>query len=256
MERKYGEYLPINEDVKAKIANVYGEKEEKAREIAYEVASNSTIINQELLFKGAAAINANYMKQNTIPVEGTDYLSPKIRSFNDNAYERDLLEVLDNGITVETLFEGAKLSEIPGFDKRKNFKLDERAKVFKVCDGKFKNLCFTSGIVVEKDGTEKESIFIDIANTPFEKLPKSWQKSNFDPFEFAFKLVTMYPKLSDEEAAAAVHVYWLAQNEWAIEYNSPLAKPYEELPRDEQEKDLANVLLARAAVKKMSKPIA
>ena len=249
MERLYGEYAPISEEVMAKINGVYGDEEERAREIAAAVARNSTIINQDLLFRGAAAINANYMKENTIPVEGTDLLSPKIRLFGDNNFAMDFLEAQRAGeIEAEPLLSDRELSEIPGFDKRKNFELPQGTRLYRVTSGQYQGLCFTKGYVTEKNGVVEHRILIDIANTPFEVLPPSWQKSNFDPFEFAYKLVTMYPNIDEELAAAAVHVYWLAHNTWAIDYNDPMGKPYNQLTEEEKDKDRANVKLAKQAV--------
>lgn len=249
MERLYGEYAPVNEETVAKIDGVYGDEEERAREIAYEVARNSAIINQTLLFRGAAGINANYMKQNTKPVQGTVLLSPKIRSFNDDNVEKEVMDLLRSGeIDAEPLLDDRELSEIPGFDKRKNFELPEGTRLYRITSGKYQGLCFTKGTVVNKDGSKETRMLVDIANTPFEALPPSWQKSNFDPFEFAYKLVTMYPNIDGELAAAAVHVYWLSQNTWAIDYNDPMGKPYNQLDEDQKQKDRDNVELAKKVV--------
>ena len=59
--------------------------------------------------------------------------------------------------------------------------------------------------------------------------------------------------MSDEDCAAVVHVYWLATNQWAIEYNDPMAVPYKKLDRVEQVKDGDNVLVANVFKKEEKK---
>lgn len=241
-KRIYGKYEPISTETRATLDKLYGDKEPQARAIAYQVSEIGEPIDQTVLFRGAAAINAAYMLRNTQQVPGTDLLSPKIRDFNDSAVEQELLAgLLDGSIKCEVVL--TDIENAPGFNKRKNFELSTN-ELYRVTTGKYAGLTFTKGMVTAKDGTQTKHLLLDIANTPFDKLTSSWQESNFDPFEFAYKLVQTHPGLSIDEYAAAVHVYWLNSNTWAIEYNDPMAVPYCDLVRAEQVKDQDNVVVA------------
>ena len=248
MERLYGKYEPISEETQKVIDDLYEKygknTEKKQRHIAYDVSYDQEIINQDMLFAGATAINEAYMLRNTHKVElnnGETIKSLKLRDFKDDEVENKLKELLADGLVeVEVVLRNVKPEDI---DKRKNFTLDNPV-LYRIKSGKYEGLCFSTGVKENKDGSKQDALFIDIANTPFDKLTKGWQESNFDPFEFAYKLVRDYPNLTDEEYAAVVHVYWLVGNQWTIESNNPMAVPYKELDKIEQFKDGDNVLVA------------
>lgn len=249
MERLYGKYEPLSDETQKVLDDLYekyGKNTElKERKIAYDVSYDQEVINQDMLFAGANAINEAYMLRNTHKVvlddNKTIIKSLKLRDFKDDEIEDEIKALLaDKLIEVEVVAKNIANGDI---DKRKNFELHEPT-LYRIKEGKYEGLCFSSGEKTNKDGSVESALFIDIANTPFERLPQSWQASNFDPFEFAYKLVRDYPALTDEEYAAVVHVYWLAGNQWAIEYNDPMGVPYKELDKVEQVKDGDNVLVA------------
>ena len=257
MERLYGKFEPISNETQKVIDDLYekfgANTEKKQRLIAYNISFDQEVINQDMLFAGATAINEAYMLRNTHKVElnnGETIKSLKLRDFKDDEIENKLKALLaDNLVEVEIVSKNIKPEDI---DKRKNFTLDKPV-LYKIKNGEYEGLCFSTGIKENKDGSRQDALFIDIANTPFDKLTKSWQESNFDPFEFAYKLVKDYPDLTDEEYAAVVHVYWLTGNQWAIEYNDPMAVPYKELDKVEQVKDGDNVLVANVFKKEEQK---
>ena len=248
MERLYGKYEPISKETQKVIDDLYEKygqnTEKKQRLIAYDVSSDQKVINQDMLFAGANAINESYMLRNTHKVElsnGETIKSLKLRDFKDDEVENKLKSLLADGLVeIEVVSRNVKPNDI---DKRDNFTLDNPV-LYRIRSGKYEGLCFSTGVKENKDGSKQDALFIDIANTPFDKLTKGWQESNFDPFEFAYKLVKNYPNLDDEEYAAVVHVYWLTGNQWAIESNNPMGVPYQELDRIEQVKDGDNVLVA------------
>ena len=95
---------------------------------------------------------------------------------------------------------------------------------------------------IAKNGTN----VVDIANRTFAELPKDWQGENLEAARVAIDLV--YGKMmagqeiSEEELqrlSAVVHEKWLERNEWARD--GELGVPYEQLPREEQEKDTAQL---------------
>ena len=260
MERKYGSYQPISDETKSIIGKVYDKfgpyVEWLERETAYAVAADSTIIDQEVLYWGASAINEAYMIRNTHAVG--DYKSLKLRDFKDDAFEEELCDFVsnpENKDKIEIVLNGIKPEDI---DKRKNFTL-EKPTLFKIKEGKFEGLCFSVGKKTVKEKNEageeieiqKDALFLDIANTSFDKLPRSWQDSNFDPFEFAYKLVSRFPNIEEDMLASCVHVYWIANNLWAVEYNDPMAVPYSKLPQEEKVKDGDNVCVAKVFTKEL-----
>ena len=100
---------------------------------------------------------------------------------------------------------------------------------------------------IKENGTKK----VDIANLSFPELPKDWQEKNRVAAEVVINIVLEAIEsgqtLNDaviEEASAIVHDEWLKRNDWVYhpEHGDPvLAKPYEELPKEEKEKDRAQV---------------
>ena len=92
----------------------------------------------------------------------------------------------------------------------------------------------------------------DIANTNFEDLDPNWQKENADAavvvMDLVHEAVDAEKELDEafiEEASAKVHDEWLKRNDWVLhpEWGNPvLAKPFAELPEDEQDKDRAQLI--------------
>ena len=99
---------------------------------------------------------------------------------------------------------------------------------------------------------------VDIANCTFEQLPSNWQYENLEAARVAIELV--YDKTMSgeyftpeeiEQMASTIHEEWLKRNEWVFhpEYGDPkLAVPYEQLSKEEQDKDKAQLGPAQAKV--------
>ena len=90
---------------------------------------------------------------------------------------------------------------------------------------------------------------VDIANTPFQDLPVDWQRDNFEAAEAALSMVKDRASRGEpfdnqfiENASAILHERW---RERAGPTASPeLQVPFGELPRDEREKDRAQIVAA------------
>jgi len=79
---------------------------------------------------------------------------------------------------------------------------------------------------------------IDIAARTYDELTPTWQTENRRAGESAFWSLLME---KEEQSAAYIHDAWCDRNEaWAA---PALLVPYEQLPADEQAKDLAQVHL-------------
>ena len=101
--------------------------------------------------------------------------------------------------------------------------------------------------------------FVDIANTSFDELPSNWQYENLESAKVVINLV--YEKIISEieithddieKMASVVHNKWLERNKWVYDSefgNARLACPYEKLPKEEQDKDKAQVMVAIKKVK-------
>lgn len=102
----------------------------------------------------------------------------------------------------------------------------------------------------------KEGVFeLDIANLKFEELPSDWQNENYEAVKVVAKLVLeaqdKNQKIDEEwihNAASVCHAVWIERNPWVKEpaekgSNSVLAQPFNKLPKNEQEKDIAQVKL-------------
>lgn len=100
---------------------------------------------------------------------------------------------------------------------------------------------------------------VDIANCSFNELPSNWQYENLEAAKVVINLV--YDKVIDginfsnssfEEMGEIIHNEWLKRNNWVYDpqYGDPkLAKGYQELSREEQEKDIAQLIPAINKVK-------
>ena len=94
---------------------------------------------------------------------------------------------------------------------------------------------------------------VDIANCSFEELPSNWQYENLEAARVAvncvYDKVVKGEEITEEEAeqmASVIHDEWLKRNDYIrgpVEQggNPALAVPYEQLSREEQLKDLAQL---------------
>ena len=99
---------------------------------------------------------------------------------------------------------------------------------------------------------------VDIANCSFDQLPSNWQYENLEAARVAIEQVydkTMsgepitYEEL--EQMGANIHEEWLKRNDWVFDHNygdPKLAVPYEQLSKEEQDKDKAQIGPAQAKV--------
>ncbi len=106
----------------------------------------------------------------------------------------------------------------------------------------------------ESHGTDE----VDIANCSFEQLPSNWQYENLEAAKVAIEQVYDKTMAGEpimpaelEQMGANIHEEWLKRNSWVYDpnYGDPkLAVPYEQLSKEEQEKDKAQVGPAQAKV--------
>lgn len=99
---------------------------------------------------------------------------------------------------------------------------------------------------------------VDIANCTFEQLPSNWQYENLEAARVAIEQVydkTMVGVLITpaevEQMASTIHEEWLKRNSWVFDdnYGDPkLAVPYQQLSKEEQDKDKAQLGPAQAKV--------
>ena len=99
---------------------------------------------------------------------------------------------------------------------------------------------------------------VDIANCSFEELPSNWQYENLEAARVAVELVfdkTMagepITSTEMEEMGSTIHEEWLKRNDWVFDPNNgdpKLAVPYEQLSKEEQDKDKAQLGPAQAKV--------
>ncbi len=99
---------------------------------------------------------------------------------------------------------------------------------------------------VEAHGTDQ----VDIANTEYADLPADWQAENKAAAEVVVGIMVESDgnvDLNNEEVrnnvGNAVHDAWLSRNEWAKD--GELGVPFEQLPADEQAKDISQVEVAQ-----------
>lgn len=99
---------------------------------------------------------------------------------------------------------------------------------------------------------------VDIANCSFEQLPSNWQYENLEAAKVAIELV--YDKTMSneqitqeeiEQLGSIIHEEWLKRNSWVYDpnYGDPkLAVPYEQLSKEEQDKDKVQLVQAQKKV--------
>ncbi len=99
---------------------------------------------------------------------------------------------------------------------------------------------------IEANGTDQ----VDIANTTYADLPADWQAENKAAAEVivgVFNERNGVVDLDDSDTRAQVgeqvHAAWLSRNEWAK--GGDLDVPFADLPIDEQNKDLDQVVVAQ-----------
>jgi rubredoxin len=92
---------------------------------------------------------------------------------------------------------------------------------------------------------------VDIANCTFSELPSNWQYENLEAASVAINLV--YDKIINGEQitseerlkiASSIHDEWLKRNSWVFDPNNgdpKLAVPFDQLSKEEQDKDLAQI---------------
>lgn len=91
---------------------------------------------------------------------------------------------------------------------------------------------------------------VDIANTVYSDLPENWQVENREAARVVVGILreTSEPiDLSDPTQrsyiGSKIHDAWLSRNDWAK--NGKLDIPFDQLPDDEQAKDLDQVIIAQ-----------
>ncbi len=104
----------------------------------------------------------------------------------------------------------------------------------------------------EAAAAEAPTRVIDIANTPYDQFSEYWKDQNRGGAEY---LVSLLDEIGPEEISSLdlddpevrqkfgslIHENWISRNEWVKhpEWGNPdLAKPFEELAPDEQQKDI------------------
>lgn len=107
-------------------------------------------------------------------------------------------------------------------------------------DGRPKKTTDTAWI--NKNGTD----IVDIANTSFEDLPTDWQAENAAAAEVVVGIIDSLDGDVDlgndevrEQVGSMVHDAWLERNAWAR--GGKLDVPFSELPKEEQDKDIAQM---------------
>ena len=95
---------------------------------------------------------------------------------------------------------------------------------------------------------------VDIANTEFKDLPFNWQYENLEAAKVAINLcfdIIMNGEIIDEikldQISSIIHDKWLERNKWVYDstYGNPtLIVSYNKLPKEEQDKDKSQAILA------------
>lgn len=99
---------------------------------------------------------------------------------------------------------------------------------------------------IEANGSNQ----VDIANSTYDQLPEDWKAENKAAAEVVVGVMVDKDgavDLSDDatrsEVGGIVHDAWLSRNEWAA--GGDLDKPFNDLPLDEQAKDISQVEVAQ-----------
>lgn len=99
---------------------------------------------------------------------------------------------------------------------------------------------------IEANGTDQ----VDIANSTFDQLPEDWKAENKAAADVVVGVmvarngeVNLADEATRNEVGGIVHDAWLSRNEWAA--GGDLDKPFDQLPLDEQAKDISQVEVAQ-----------
>lgn len=91
---------------------------------------------------------------------------------------------------------------------------------------------------------------VDISNTAYDQLPEDWQAENKAAAEVVVGLmvdrngqVDLSDSVTRSEVGGIVHDAWLNRNSWAS--GGELDVPFDQLPADEQAKDINQVEIAQ-----------
>ena len=104
---------------------------------------------------------------------------------------------------------------------------------------------------------EAQKSVIDIANLPYDKYSDYWKEQNRGGAEFLIQLLEKFEaeildidfehdQAAREKYGHMVHENWISRNEWVKhpDYGDPtLAKPFIELPPEEQQKDIDQLVI-------------
>lgn len=224
-------------DFEKTCAPIYEDLEKEERDAAKAVVNDKTELEEYVLLYGASAINNAYKLRNSVLLADGNF-SPKMREYKDDNAEQEIMEMLNNGqLKTEVFYDNLK--EVEGYSQRNYHEVENTC--YRIVEGKYKSVCFAKAYNTKEN---RNCIVVDISNTELTDLSKKWQLSNISAYEFASKLVAKYPNKDIDWYAAAVHYYWLNENQYAIEYNEPTAKPYCLLEYSEKIKDRDNVYVA------------
>lgn len=104
----------------------------------------------------------------------------------------------------------------------------------------------SDSVWIEKHGTDQ----VDIANSSYDELPADWQAENKAAAEVIVDIFTESNGNIDldnedtlNQVGGVVHEAWLSRNDWAR--GGDLDVAFEQLPADEQSKDIAQVIIAQ-----------
>jgi len=89
-----------------------------------------------------------------------------------------------------------------------------------------------------KDGSPDADI-----NVPLAELNIEWKQENLTAAKVALKAIRLYPN-NDEAAAEYIHQQWMIRNP-KESWNESQHKPFDDLPKVEQDKDRVHVKLAK-----------
>jgi hypothetical protein len=91
---------------------------------------------------------------------------------------------------------------------------------------------------------------VDIANSTYDELPSDWQAENgaaadvvVDVMNGADGAIDLTDPDVRSEVGQKIHDAWLSRNEWAK--GGTLDVPFNDLPQDEQDKDIDQVVVAQ-----------
>lgn len=111
---------------------------------------------------------------------------------------------------------------------------------------------------------EAKAAVIDIANTPFDQYSEHWKEANRGGARFLIELVDTYGSseimtadFANDEAMRVkygdlVHKNWMERNSWEKDQRPELFVPFIQLPPDEQQKDIDQLIILQEWLKQQS----